>query len=94
MAGFVGQLNLLPINSVDLDKKTCTIGGQTVRFSHHIARPDGSDLRLAIRPEEIQFGEDSARNQLRGKVETVMFLGAVIRLRVVVGETRPDSRYI
>jgi len=88
VAGFVGQLNLLPINSVDLDKKTCTIGGQTVRFSHHIARPDGSDLRLAIRPEEIQFGEDSARNQLRGKVETVMFLGAVIRLRVVVGETR------
>lgn len=88
VASFVGQLNLLPINSVDLGQKTCTIGGQAVRFSHHLTRSDGSALRLAIRPEEIQFGEDSERNQLHGKVESVMFLGAVIRLRVTVGETR------
>ena len=86
VASFVGQLNLLPINSVDLEKKTCTIGGQSVRFSHHISRPDGAPFRLAIRPEEIQIGGDAGRNQLRGKVDLVTFLGAVIRLKVAVGD--------
>ena len=86
VASFVGQLNLLPINSVDLEKKTCTIGGQAVRFSHHINRPDGAPFRLAIRPEEIQIGGDAGRNQLRGKVDLVTFLGAVIRLKVAVGD--------
>jgi len=85
VASFVGQLNLLPTTEVNVEKKTCSIGGQNIRFSHHIPRPDGSAFRLAIRPEEIQIGGDGERNQLRGKVETVMFLGAVIRLRVDVG---------
>ena len=87
VASFVGQLNLLPTTEVDLEKKICSIGGQKVRYSHHIPRPDGLPFRLAIRPEEIQFGEDSSRNQLQGKVEAVMFLGAVIRLRVNIGGT-------
>jgi len=85
VASFVGQLNLLPTSQVDLVGKTCSIGGQPVRFSHHIPRPEGLPLRLAIRPEEIQIGNDGERNQLKGRVEAVMFLGAVIRLRVEVG---------
>jgi putative spermidine/putrescine transport system ATP-binding protein len=87
VASFVGQLNLLPTTEVDLEKKICSIGGQNVRYSHHIPRPEDLPFRLAIRPEEIQFGEDRSRNQLQGKVETVMFLGAVIRLRVNIGGT-------
>ena len=41
--------------------------------------------RLAIRPEELQIGTGEGRNALKGRVESVMFLGAVVRLRVDVG---------
>ena len=41
--------------------------------------------RLAIRPEEVQIGTGEGRNALKGRVETVLFLGAVVRLRVDVG---------
>ena len=68
--------------------KICLVGGQQVRFSHQIPRPDNSPYRLAIRPEEIQIGGGGELNLLNGKVETVMFLGAVIRMLVRVGGTR------
>ena len=84
VASFIGQLNLLPVEKVDLKNGTCTLGGQMVRFDHLESRQVGEKPRLAIRPEEFQFGQAEGHNVLSGRVEVVMFLGAVVRLRINV----------
>lgn len=87
VASFVGQLNLLPITALDLAAHTCRVAGQAVRFApderHH---PSLERPRLAIRPEEIRLGLAEGANVLQGVVETVIFLGAIIRLRVNLGD--------
>jgi len=86
VASFVGQLNLLPVSEVDLKSGVCKLNGQLVRFDHSEPRQISDKPRLAIRPEEFQFGQAEGRNLIQGRVEVVMFLGAVVRLRVRIGE--------
>jgi putative spermidine/putrescine transport system ATP-binding protein len=86
VASFVGQLNLLPVSDVDFQNGTCKLGGHLVRFDHSERRQISAKPRLAIRPEEFQFGQAEGRNVVLGRVEVVMFLGAVVRLRVRMGE--------
>lgn len=86
VASFVGQLNLLPVSEVDLKNGVCKLNGQLVRFDHSEPRQISDKPRLAIRPEEFQFGQVEGRNLIQGRVEVVMFLGAVVRLRVRIGE--------
>lgn len=85
VAQFVGQLNLLPVSDVDLSGPTCKLGGQTVRFDHSTERMLSEQPRLAIRPEELRIGAGDGGNVLNGSVESVMFLGAVVRMRVNIG---------
>jgi len=85
VAQFVGQLNMLPVTQVDLQNHTCVLAGQNVRFEHSPERKVSGEPRLAIRPEELQIGAGEGRNALKGRVESVFFLGAVVRLRVDVG---------
>ena len=85
VAQFVGQLNMTPVTNVDLPNHTCVLAGQPVRFEHSPERKVSETPRLAIRPEEIHIGTGEGRNALKGRVELVFFLGAVVRLRVDVG---------
>jgi putative spermidine/putrescine transport system ATP-binding protein len=85
VAQFVGQLNLLPVTEVNLEKSSCLLAGQKVQFDHSSEQMLTEKPRLAIRPEELQIGSGEERNALNGRVESVMFLGAVVRLRVDVG---------
>lgn len=85
VAQFVGQLNMVPVTQVDLQNHTCMLAGQIVKFEHSPDRKVGVEPRLAIRPEELQIGTGEGRNALKGHVESVFFLGAVVRLRVDVG---------
>ena len=85
VAQFVGQLNMLPVTQVDLNNHTCVLAGQNVKFEHSPDRKVSGSPRLAIRPEELQIGTGAGRNALKGRVESVFFLGAVVRLRVDVG---------
>ncbi len=87
VAQFVGQLNLLAVANVDLEKSTCTLAGQQIRFDHSQNRMISETPRLAVRPEEFHFGMSDRHNVLKGKVENVMFLGAVVRLRVDIQGT-------
>ena len=86
VASFVGQLNLLPIANLDRDTRSCTLAGQPIRFEHSADRPISDTPRLAIRPEEFWLGDGQDRNLLRGRVETLIFLGAIIRVRVDIGD--------
>jgi len=85
VAQFIGQLNMLPVTQVDLQNHTCLLAGQKVKFEHSPERKVSDTPKLAIRPEELQIGTGEGRNALTGKVESVLFLGAVVRLRVDVG---------
>lgn len=85
VAQFIGQLNMLPVTQVDLQNHTCLLAGQKIKFEHSPERKISDMPRLAIRPEEVQIGTGEGRNALNGRVETVLFLGAVVRLRVDVG---------
>ncbi len=87
VASFVGQLNLLPVEALDLNRNICRIAGQEVRFAPGINNlPRAGNVRLAIRPEEIHLGTAEGQNLLRGEIESVVFLGAIIRLRVKLSE--------
>ena len=85
VAQFVGQLNILPVAEVNLDEETCYLAGQKIKFEHSSDRNISDSPRLAIRPEELQLGTGAGRNALNGIVESVLFLGAIVRLRVDVG---------
>ncbi len=87
VAQFVGQLNLLPVSAVDMASATCTVAGHTIRFETSVARELSESPRLAIRPEELQIGFPAAgeeANTLSGEIASVLFLGAIVRLRVLV----------
>jgi putative spermidine/putrescine transport system ATP-binding protein len=79
-------LNLLEVEKLDLKNCTCQVAGQTVKFEKSSTRVASSHPRLAIRPEELQIGTGKDRNALKGQVETVLFLGSVVRMRVKIGE--------
>ena len=79
-------MNLLPVTDVDVINSTCKLSGQKVSFDHSAERMVTENPRLAIRPEELQLGAGEERNSLNGLVTSVMFLGAVVRLRVKVGD--------
>ncbi len=85
VAQFVGQLNIIPVSDVDLSKGVCKLAGQSVKFEHSPERKISGEPRLAIRPEELRIGPGEGRNSLNGRVEAVLFLGSVVRLRVDVG---------
>jgi putative spermidine/putrescine transport system ATP-binding protein len=64
-----------------------TIEGQTVFAGRPIAKAAGVTCAIALRPETLRTGPAvDGRNALRGVIEDVAFLGAVVRLRVTVGQ--------
>jgi putative spermidine/putrescine transport system ATP-binding protein len=40
-----------------------------------------------LRPEELHLGQHEEENQLTGRVETVTFLGSIVRMQVNLGDT-------
>lgn len=83
VASFIGQLNLLPVVITDPAAGLCTLAGAPIRLGEAIAAAVGAEARLAIRPEELRFGQVEADlNRLTTRVESVTFLGAIVRVRV------------
>ena len=101
VASFVGTLNVLPAQVVNAADQLLEVEGQPV----HVARPLVSvpatgTVSLALRPEALNRNAAASDvNQLQGVVEETLFLGAVMRVRVRVGQhviavdefSRPDS---
>ncbi len=86
-AAFIGQLNMLPVTVTDPGTGQCDFRGQPVATSQAIEAAAGASVRLAIRPEELGLGQSPGDNHLPGRVEAVTFLGAIVRVRVDLGET-------
>ncbi|MFN8516731.1 MAG: ABC transporter ATP-binding protein [Thermomicrobiales bacterium] len=89
VASFVGTLNVLPATVVDAGRGVVRVGEQLLSGVVGVReRRAGEVINLALRPETIAMVTDpDTPNQLRGVVEDAVFLGALVRVRVRVGET-------
>jgi putative spermidine/putrescine transport system ATP-binding protein len=87
VASFVGTLNQLRCTVVEATKGQLSFDGQTFSTATPIRSPNGSTVVAALRPEELHFGRFDGENHLTGTVETVTFLGAIVRMRLRLGSS-------
>lgn len=87
VASFVGQLNRLQAVVADKANGLLRVGGTEVRTTSVVEAPAGSEVSLMLRPEELTL-DDEADNVLTGTVDTVTFLGSIVRVQVAVGGGR------
>ena len=85
VARFVGTLNVLGARVVDASAGRLDVGGQEVRTAGAVGAAAGSLVSLALRPEILAMGDGEPDDvRLRGTVDEVTFLGAVVRIRVTL----------
>ncbi len=88
-ASFVGQLNVLSATVVDAGNGRLSLQNQSVTLNQPIKASNGSSVKLALRPEELNLGQNgrATHSHLDGTLEEATFLGAIVRLRVRVENT-------
>src|SRR5438477_5950640 len=82
VARFVGRMNVLPAVASERPG-WARVGRLELRHRAGAARPAGTRLALAIRPEELRVGpptHEVVDNRVAARVVTGQFLGAVARL--------------
>ncbi|MCJ7707479.1 MAG: ABC transporter ATP-binding protein [Anaerolineales bacterium] len=85
VASFVGTLNQLRCTVADAEKGKLAYDSQQFTTSSPVRGARGATVTVMLRPEELRFGAQEGENSLTGKVETVTFLGAIVRIRVNMG---------
>jgi putative spermidine/putrescine transport system ATP-binding protein len=88
VAGFVGTLNQLRVKVVDAAAGRLAFGETILQASGPVEGADGNTVLALLRPEELHFGSAPGENQLTGQVESVTFLGALVRVQISTGEAR------
>ena len=83
VASFVGQLNRLPATVVDSAEGRLRVGRFEVRTTSLVESASGTEVSLMMRPEELTL-DDEEENVLEGTVESVTFLGSIVRVQVAV----------
>ncbi len=83
VASFVGQLNRLPVTVVDPALGRLRVGLSEIRTTSLIESPEGAEVSLMMRPEEVTLDAEE-ENVLDGMVESVTFLGSIVRVQVGV----------
>lgn len=81
VASFVGKLNRLDGHVVNATTGTVQAGPTTLRTTSEFQAQPGDAVTLMVRPEELELGEGE-ENQVTGTVESVNFLGAIVRVRL------------
>ncbi|MCJ7678248.1 MAG: ABC transporter ATP-binding protein [Anaerolineales bacterium] len=86
VASFVGTLNQLRCRVADAGSGKLTLGNQPFKTSAPITS-GAADVVVMLRPEELHIGVREGDNSLTGKVESVAFLGSVLRVHLKLGES-------
>jgi putative spermidine/putrescine transport system ATP-binding protein len=86
VASFVGTLNQLRCRVVDAGSGKLMLGAQPFKTSAPI-KTGVADVVVMLRPEELHIGVREGDNSLTGKVESVAFLGSVLRVHLKLGES-------
>ncbi len=89
VAQFVGQINLLPVEVVNPAQGVVKLGQQLIQAGQ-FGRLNGKPVRLAVRPEELNPGFIEGANNLNGRVDTITYLGSIVRIRIAI-EGHPVS---
>ncbi len=89
VAQFVGQINLLPVEVVNPAQGVVKLGQQMIQAGQ-FGHLNGKPVRLAVRPEELNPGFSEGANNLNGKVDTITYLGSIVRIRIAI-EGHPVS---
>jgi putative spermidine/putrescine transport system ATP-binding protein len=90
VASFVGQLNVIPASIVDAGQGTLTMAGQPIRVERVFTGSGGRSVNVALRPEMVSLGAGpDGSNRLTGTVSEISFLGAIVRIRIQLGEGGP-----
>ena len=87
VANFVGTLSMLEGVLTDPASGRVTLGETEFALGRPIARPVGSAVTLALRPEAVHLGRDAGEVVLPARIAEVHFLGSVIRIKVETGGT-------
>ena len=82
VASFVGQLNLIPVMVVNSAEKLVKLDGHIVQAGRISDKFSHDKPRLAVRPEELRPGHTPGQNNLCGKVESINYLGSIVRVHV------------
>ncbi len=84
VASFVGTLNIVDATVVDPAHGKILVDGQEIATTKGVTDSRPGDVRsIALRPEAIFLtGAGEGANTMRGEVDDVSFLGAIVRVRV------------
>ena len=90
VANFVGSLNTANAEVIDPDKGLLDMNGvQLVSADKMDDLEKGHRVRIAIRPERFSFASDGKKaNVLDCKIENITFLGSVVRVHILIGNTK------
>ncbi len=91
VASFVGTLNTAEAEVVDVAKGLLSVDGvQFITADEDLkGRKKGDRVRLSVRPERFSFASEQKKdNVLDCTIENITFLGSVVRIQVMIGNTR------
>jgi putative spermidine/putrescine transport system ATP-binding protein len=84
VAGFVGTLNQLRSRVVNAQAGELEYHGQRFKVSGEL--PPGDTVIAMLRPEQLRLGVHEGENQVTGKLISLAFLGAIVRMGVQLGD--------
>ena len=90
VANFVGSLNTATAVVKDPEKGLIDLDGVELVSSEKMeGLKKGDRVTIAIRPERFSFAADGKKaNVLDCRIENITFLGSVVRIRVLIGDTK------
>jgi len=90
VANFVGTLNTAQAEIVDQEKCLLKIDGVQLETAEKLeGKHNGDKVTIAIRPERFNFiAQERKANVLDCKIDNITFLGAVVRIQLLVGSNR------
>ncbi len=88
VASFVGTLNIFEASVVDQQTGKLEVAGQPIWLAEPKNLSNGTAVKVAVRPEIFSLQSQEGFNELVGQVDSVMFLGSIVRVLVRVGSNR------
>jgi putative spermidine/putrescine transport system ATP-binding protein len=90
VANFVGTLNTASGEVLDPAKNLLSFDGVTIETAEELnSRSKGDKVLIAIRPERFSFvNEQKKANVLDCHIENITFLGSIVRIQVLIGNTK------
>jgi putative spermidine/putrescine transport system ATP-binding protein len=90
VANFVGSLNTAKAEVSDPSKGLLNVDGvQFITATDISSRKKGDAIRISVRPERFSFADTHKKdNVLDCTIESITFLGAVVRIQVRIGEAK------